>query len=58
MKREDSHPREKHVLRVKLVVFFVISTRNYKGGSGGHDGEEILKNITFCQWSIPAEFHN
>jgi hypothetical protein len=26
-----------------------------KGGSG-HGGEDILKNITFCQWSIPAEF--
>lgn len=37
-------------------VFFAIPTRNYKGGGGG--GEEIVKNITFCQQSIPAEFHN
>jgi hypothetical protein len=38
-------------------VFFAIPTRNYKGG-GGHGGEEIVKNIIFCQRSIPAEFHH
>jgi len=57
MKREDSHPHEEHLLGVRNgKVFFAIPTRNYKGG--GHGGKEIVKNITFCQWSIPAESHN
>lgn len=47
--RIHTHMKTEHLLEGKNEkVFFAIPTRNYRGG-GGHGGEKIVKNCTFCQ---------